>query len=235
MDNDILEMFQSDHEPFKEANESVPETNNKSKGNNENLYSRKDYQPLEVDISNFTRTGKSFTVYVPDGVEIPGEVVSKLKNIVTSLTENGYTIRVNCDGKSIVNDLVKDVNNKENYLPWGRFNEHVEKFSRPDYASYRIALGLRKNFFQLPDAVRAIIASNVQTVYGKKCKDPVDFIVAYSESGADLTTDYKTIKIDVEKNLYSIMHIAKKGGILYFNIKNDDAIGKLKEVIKNSG
>lgn len=243
MDTDILDIFNSetDHEPFKEVNESVkenetitPTNNNRNTNKNESLYSRKDYQPMEIDVSNYNRTGKSFTVYVPDGIEVPEEYANKLKNIVSSLTGNGYELRANCDSNNFVNELVKVSKNTKFYLPWGKFNEGKEGFVRPDYSSYRVALGLRKKFFELPDAVRAIIASNVQTVLGRKCKDPVNFVVVYSASGADTKTDYKDIKIDQEKNLFTIMHISNKGGILYFNIKNDDAINKLKEVIKNS-
>ena len=64
---------------------------------------------------------------------------------------------------------------------------------------------------------------------GKECDKPIDFLICYSEDGADSikTTNFKTTG-----PLSFAISVCEQLGIPVFNMKNETALKKLMEYVK---
>lgn len=116
--------------------------------------------------------------------------------------------------------------NKEIYLPWNGFMGIRQETYIPDQA-YDIASNNHPVWSKLSRPVKALMARNVQQVLGKDLDKPSEFVICWTPDGA---------YTDNMRSIYTggtglAISVASKHNIPVYNIKNDDMVGKLNDLI----
>jgi len=200
-------------------------------GNKENYWEKTDITAMPVEVTKFNRTGKSFALYVHPENDIPAEAVANITKVVKALISNGYTFRYTGSSKSMLHNQLCQLEGAkvEYYLPWKGFNKTVTNPIMANPTGYKVAMGIHGKYMKLPNAVRAIIAKDVNAVLGEEATNPVDFVVAWTTCGTELIgkgVDYKTLG-----PVSFVLDLAKLASIPVLNIGKNGFVEKFKEII----
>jgi len=243
-EDDLLNLLESDDKPFanEETAASKPDTgkqeykgNNTYQGGNKNkinLWEDTEIEPTKLDRSKMNPLGKYFTIVFHKGDDaIPPEIEKKFVDISKILMAKGFMLRYNGDQEPFINQVLDiDLARVEMYLPWKSFNTSITpKMKRPNEKAYHVAAYYHKAFKKLPNPVRAILARDVHVILGENVDNPIKLMLCYSPDGAE------TIKqIDYKKtgNISFSISICDVLGIPVFNLKNEDAVSRLVELVK---
>jgi len=256
-EDDLLSTMESGNKPFQneEEEEKPKQQYNKSyssNGYNSNkpkrvsLWDKKDFTPEKINPSKLAKSDM-FAVALPDNTaELPENVSKLLASVTLSVLRKGYGFRVGPGSKDTMHlafmklreDLIAASadyhSDLEVYLPWPKFNEDITK---PNLAyctekAYSIAVNLRKNFYDIPAPVRAILAKDVHVCLGAECNEAIKFLIIYTPCGSEKLsreTDYKKMG-----NTVFYISLALAANIPVFNVKNEESIKRLSEFIKNN-
>lgn len=232
MEDDVLSALDEDDKPFASAEDNRSYKNNPKR---ENLWNKIDFTPTTVDTSKLSMSGKSYAWYnfSPNG--IPDNILNNILSVCKSLSKKGFIYRHNGSASDVIPNKILKIEdiNFESYLPWSKFNSELDKdkvkLQFPNLEAYNIACAYHSKFTTLPASVRAILASTVNSLFGKNVTDPVNFVLCYTECG----TEALSKKVDYKKlgNLSFILRIAADANIPVFNFKNDKVISNLKEYL----
>lgn len=200
-----------------------------------NLWDKTDIKPREIKLEDLLKADKSYTIALPDNrIDPPEDIIKLFVKLVTGLSDKGYTLRFNILETLELSKQILSIPNLKYkaYLPWPKYNTKVTNIAikKPTELAYRVACYFVKNFNEKPAAIRCIESELINTMLGIECNTPVRFVLAYSECGTEVLG--KDIDYSKVKNLPSVMRIAKKYQIPFINIKNQDSITKLGNLIK---
>lgn len=193
--------------------------------------------PMKIDANEMKRSEKSYNLVVyTKGVELRDEYKKKILELATVLASKGYKFRHTGSSDDTIQTAITKIDGLtyDSYLPWIKFNTNVTtpKMKRATPCGYKIAAGAHKIFSKFKNGPRAVLARNVHAALGVDCKDPVNFILAYTEDGAEGFV--KDMDFKVTGDLVFYLNLAKNANIPVFNIKNDDSLKRLIEYIKNN-
>jgi len=230
MDEDnLLDLMSSDDKPFKSM------SNDKKEGKEENLYDSTDIKAVKVDPSEFKSTGKYFTIAHTIRESMPENYMEKILGIAKILFSKGYILRTTNDSNDEVLKNIRELEVKklELFLPWKPKNAKeltgVTMF-KPNKLGYGVAKNSHKIFDKLHPAFRANLSAKVHTLLGPDVNAPVKFVIGYNETGSEGFV--KNMDFKKEGDLTFYFKVCGDSNIPIFNIKNDDAIKRLSEVIK---
>lgn len=116
--------------------------------------------------------------------EFTEEAKTSLYNIASKLIAKGYTVRIFGDDKGFV-DRVCAISTKfvEVYLPWRGFNEIDSKHTFNALTCKDIAAKHFSAWEKIPDAVKAILASQVRMVFGDRNNSVAMCVITWTKNG----------------------------------------------------
>lgn len=224
--DDILDSLDSNEKPFKEETPKQQTTNT---NDFKSIADDEDLKGIAVDATTLKSVGKFFTIATHG--EIPKETVEALQKISISLLSKGFFFRYDGDSKKDFYDKIldADLSKVEMYLPWKKFNTNfTAKMVKPAKEAFEHAAYYHKGYKKIPPVARTMTARTVHTILGENCKNPVKFMLCYSEDGAETTktkdfakTGFIGFNIDVCDML----------DIPVFNLGKSDAIKRLADYI----
>jgi len=228
---DIFSKSEDTADAFKEMTEEAPKANFKSK-TKENYWDKQDIQPMEIDPAKYSRTGKSFVVYVHPDNDIPADAADRIAKVAKGLMDKGYVFRHTGSADNALQNQIIAMEGAtfKTHLPWKGFNKGITDPILANGTGYRIAVGIHKSYMKLPASVRAILSRDVNAITGEEATDPVDFIITWTDGGDEFigkNVDFKKIG-----NNTFILMLAKRATIPVVNVYNDSFLDKLKTLIK---
>jgi hypothetical protein len=160
--------------------------------------------------------------------DAPDSVMSQMKTLAERLEAKGYTLRTNGakGGEASMEAGSSDV---EAHIPWRNFNEHPSKLNRTTDEAKAVIRQFAPGFDGLKPAVQTIIASKAHVILGKDLKNPIQFLICWTQDGAETMAqrNAKTGYIGVGIALAASLKIP------VFNLKNPDALERLKQFLEN--
>ncbi len=194
------------------------------------------FAPLSIDDTGLIRNTKR---YLMTGTQDVSEVaIEKGRSIATSLLKLGYTLRSTLNGDRDKLNAVATVaamDKCEIYLPWYKYGSD-EKLRRsavlkqPSKTAYEIATKYSRVFDSLKPVVRAFIARDVHVVLGLDCNTPIDFLLCYSDDGAETKQEVSA----KTGNIGNYIRLCDECNIPVFNLRKEGAIDeRFKGFIKS--
>lgn len=201
---------------------------------NINYWESTDIKPLAIDPEKFIEhPSKTFMIITPYRVTIPESSKEVLFKLARALFAKGYTFR-NIGGSE--DNFAKAVcelpdAKVETYIPWKKFNEEATNvvLKKPTPKAYRMLFGNNKFAPKLKPAIRAINARNINALLGKDVNDPTTMLLTYTANGAEVLKkglDYKQMG-----DLPNYLFLSSKANIPVFNVQNEDALRRFKELV----
>jgi len=210
---------------------------NKTKGNftankKVNYWEKTDITPKEIDVTKFSKSSKSFTIYTYPENDVPDEAKKRILVLAKGLMSKGYIFRHTGNADNVLQNAVLKLEGAKykSYLPWKKFNSNISSPVLSTPIGYQVAIGVHKAFMRLPPAVRAIISRDVNALIGEDATDPVDLVLAWTAGGAEALTknaDFKSIG-----NNTFMLQIAKRANLPVVNVFNSNFIDRFKEIVK---
>lgn len=237
-EEDILSVLENNENLFETEKTSSKSSFIKTEQKEDQLWNKSEFKPNKLEISKLNKTGKSFYIaYYSRGSELGEDVKDKFVKIAKHFISKGYKYRHNNNADDpIANEILRISEEQyESYLPWGGYNKNIKNptMKRATEIGYRTAAAYHSKYSTLPASVRAILASNANAVFGVECNNPVDFILVYNENGDECIPKVKE-KIDWKAlgNLSFIFRLISDVEIPVFNIKNNESVKRLIEIMK---
>lgn len=158
--------------------------------------------------------------------DTPFTTQQQITQLAAKLEGLGYTLRTD-GGQGGSEAFAKGAVTKEVIIPWKKFNGQDSKFCKNLPEATNIVRQFAPSFDTLKESVQAIIASKAHLVLGPDLTQPALFMVCWS---ADGTEDGKkrTAKTGY---IGTPLSIAAANGIPVFNLKNADALDRLKQFL----
>ena len=187
--------------------------NNGGGGGFKGGFQRKELTPEELV------RARPYQTCVISGNDNPPEfvinIIGRLIPIVESL---GYIVR--SGGMKGIDNFVETFTRKvELHLPWKGFDNKDSKSTFNSEEAKEYAKRCHPTWDGIKPAAQAFFAKNVRMVYGKELKSPTQFVVIWSEDGAEQTID-RTARTGMAGH---ILALARQLRIPVFNLQNQDA------------
>jgi len=200
----------------------------------ESYWDKTAIDPMPIDVANFNKKGKSFTIHTFPDKDLPEDAEENIIKLAKGLMAAGYTFRhTGASDDEIQNKIIRVVGaDVVSYIPWKGFNKMVNYPILPTPEGYKTAITVHKAFAKIPPAVRAILARNVNAMLGEKANDPVDMILVWDATGVEALG--KGVKFDEIGTLPFILQVATKANIPVFNVKNTDVLERIKDVVASA-
>ena len=236
-EEDLLGLLDSEEKPFQEADKKpANKPFNKSGTGGNDLWSKTEFTPKKLNLTDMKRSGKSFTIYYQtSSKDVPDDAKEKLIKFAKALISKGYVFRHNGSPEDGIQNAILTLDGcvSQTYLPWKKFNINIKEpyLDRCTEDAYSVAFNNHKVFSKLPPTVRCILSRDVHVLTGKNVNDPVDVVFTYSKAGHEAITknvDYKELG-----SLSFIYRVIQDLNVTVFNVKNDDASNRLLEYLKN--
>ena len=162
---------------------------------------------------------------------VPGEIRKQMVWLGEALAGRGYTLRSGAayGSDSLFEEGCDNVKgHKEIYLPWKEFNDHQSELCTPPKRAFEIASEHHPSWNQLSYVEKRFHARNVEQVLGELLYEPSDFVVCWTQDGceSDETRSKET------GGTGQAISVASARGIPVFNLKNEDAMDRLVEFLK---
>lgn len=192
------------------------------------------FDPDPVNKELLEGNTKTYTLAVDK--KAPTEIIDSVKTIVSALANRGYILRTNgnTDNPAVLAGQISAKDNLEIYLPWSKFGEahghHKVVLRWPNEKAYGMAAHVYKKFNDMKPAVRAIMSSEMHTLFGKDMKSPVDFVIAWTPDGAETSKETNFRRTGF---MASIIETADKYDIPVFNLAKPNALDRLKNHLKS--
>ncbi len=156
----------------------------------------------------------------------PPHMLQLIKQIGYTLALKGYTLSSGgCNGPDDVFEQGCDVakGKKEIWLPWKGYNKKQSTLITNETHT-EIAKEIHPSWTYLTQGTKKLMSRNVGEVLGEDGKSPVDFVVCYTEDGAE---HYSQVTAKTGGTGFAIL-LASRQGIPVFNLKNENALSRLK-------
>ena len=151
--------------------------------------------------------------------DAPESILAQMKTLAERLEAKGFTVRTNGakGGEAAFEAGASDV---EAHIPWRSFNEHPSKLNRTTDEAKAVIRQFAPGFDGLKPAVQTIIASKAHVI---------QFLICWTQDGCETVAqrNAKTGYIGVGIALAASLKIP------VFNLKNPDALDRLKQFLEN--
>lgn len=201
-------------------------------GNNGGSYEKKPWQGNGGG-GKFQRKEEPLdpTIYLPCAVSgnkgAPPEIIAKIKELVTFISEHGFTVRTGCDGEV---ELAADdaaTAKRERILPWREFEGKESKLTWNSERAAVIAKRYHPTYDNMKKGVQHILGKNARLALGDKMNSPARFLLVWTEDGVESVRE-KTARTGLAGH---IIAIASAAGIPIYNLGNPTAEQRLREYI----
>lgn len=159
-------------------------------------------------------------------LDTPYAVQGQIGNLAKKLEEMGYTLRSD-GGQGGSEAFTKAVTNKEIIIPWKKFNGQEEGFFKTLPEANEIIRKFAPAFDTMKEAVQKILASKAHLVLGPDLTQPALFLVCWSSDGLE-DGKKRTAKSGY---IGTPVALASSNSIPVFNLKNPDALDRLKQFL----
>lgn len=173
----------------------------------------------------FNGVAKVYAAYaIASNKGIPSNVIEEFKSIVPELDKSGFIMRVSALDETIDNHVRDMTENKELYLPWRGFNniEQGNTYTSPETKA--IAKLFQPGYDGLSNAIQMIVAKNVRLALGNDNKSPANFILVWSEDGAETLAT----KTSATGNVGHLIAVASAAHIPVYNLGKPGCLERLK-------
>lgn len=154
----------------------------------------------------------------------PVDVLEKFKTIGSLLSKIGYVLRSGgADGADSAFELGCDLVNgkKEIFLPWKKFNGNDSNLYNTPKEAEKIVEKIHPIWNKLKLPVKELHKRNVCQILGYSLKDPVKFVICYTENGSG------------KGGTATAINLAKSLGILVFDFGKEESKNQFKTFILN--
>lgn len=160
--------------------------------------------------------------------EAPENILNQMKTLAQRLELKGYTLRTN-GGKGGEEAFKSGATDIEIHLPWKNFNGNDSKLNRTTDEAKALIAQFAPGYDALKPAVQTIIASKAHVILGKDLKNPIQFLICWTQDGAETLEkrNARTGYIGVAIALAASLKIP------VFNLQNPDALDRLKQFLDN--
>lgn len=208
-----------------------------------NMYDVETVNPLDFSNLDIVKEGKTYGIFVhfgPDETkEVKDDITAKIKAIARKLSDKGYVYRFNGGASDpVVNDVVEIEGLKTSiFLPFKKFNSEygdkavlVNTFEAPFRYACELA-GKDKDgnlkFNNHGKGHRAVSASRVQSILGKKSNNPIDFMITYNPTGLEFFEKGQTWDFSLIGQTWFYVKLCTKLNIPMYNIYNKESLENL--------
>jgi len=170
--------------------------------------------------------------------KIPEEINKELVDILRTLAKKDYKIRSSCRSNKQVLPLIDslfDYEDIEVYKPWKKFCT-VKGFKTftPTNKNIEAAAYYSKDFNKRPTAVKHIISSFFQSLFGSNNDSVVEYIIIYDPHLKKNDKGYETCDYKLSpgtSDIHFLSYTIKEKPFNIYNINKPEDIKILKEVI----
>ena len=155
----------------------------------------------------------------------PEDVQEEMKKLAKWLDDEGFVLRTNGNKTGDVFELGST--KFEEYLPWNTFNKKKSKYHDVSEDAKELASRFFPKYKELKESVQKIIGANSHMILGENLRDPVKFLVVWTNDGVEKLENV-TFKTGFAAQS---IKIASSRKIPVFNLKNPDAIERLKRFV----
>lgn len=155
--------------------------------------------------------------------DAPYKDQTQMTTLATRLESMGYTLRTS-GGQGAEEAFEKGAAQKEVHIPWKDFNGRKSEFCKCSKEALELVQFLSPVWDTLKPAVQAIIASKAHLVLGQDLQSPVRFLICWTADGAEAAGNC-TARTGFTG---TAIKLASKYNIPIFNLKNPDALERLK-------
>lgn len=205
------------------------------------LWDATDYKVLIPNPGILTPTAKAWVMVLGDDKYFTdANIASKFKEAATMLASKEWTYRNVNHPKTAVSDAIASVEGIkiDNYIAWkSPQTKNVTNvvLSQPTIYAYRLSMYGHSKFLSLKPAARAFYATDTHVLFGPSTNSAAGLILCYTDTGESALKDSEGKNVDFKVlgrlafYLKLIEPINKeKEHIKVINLKNDDALDKLK-------
>ncbi len=172
------------------------------------------------------------TIYIPAAVtgnkNAPSEIISKIKELTTLMSNAGLTIRTSCDGEIELAADEVGPQKLERILPWRDFAEKESKLVWNSERAHAIAKQFHPTYDTMKKGIQHILAAHARLILGDKMNSPARLLLTWSEDGIDHVR-HKTARTGLVGHTIAI---ASAAGVPIFNLGNPNAEQALREFIQ---
>lgn len=108
---------------------------------------------------------------------------------------------------------------KEIFLPWERFENNGSHLFSPSDEAIKLASTIHPVFDRLSYKAKLLIARNMHQILGESLNDPVDFVLCWTDDGAETEKQYSRNT----GGTGSAIVLASRNNIPVFNLKNNSS------------
>jgi len=164
--------------------------------------------------------------------QTPGNILKVMKDIAFYLSLDNYVLRSGAASgadSAFEEGCDKIFGEKEIYLPSPRFNNSLSELYIITEAAKDLAKYFHPGYEMLSDYAKLLMARNSYQVLGKDLKTPSQFLVCWTEDGAD-GKNIKTTKLSGGTG--QAIRIAEYYKIPVYNLRNEDVLKYWNEWLK---
>lgn len=188
-------------------------------------FQRRPFNNNQQQPREFDGVAKVYISYaVASNENVPANVIEEFKSIIPELEKAGFILRVSAMKNSIDDHVRNLTENKEVILPWRGFNEVEDGNTYTSPETKAIAKLFQPGYDSLSKGVQLIVAKNVRLALGNDSRSPVNFVLCWSEDGAE-TNATKTSATGVVGHLIAV---ASAAHIPVYNLGNTGCLERLK-------
>ena len=115
--------------------------------------------------------------------QTPPDILSRMKTIAQDLSRKGWVLR---SGGAEGADTAFEIgagSKKEIFLPWKGFNGNDSGFHNPTLGAYKLAESVIPWWGTMSDGAKKLHARNAHQVFGWTLKEPVEFVLCWTQGG----------------------------------------------------
>lgn len=159
--------------------------------------------------------------------QTPDDILDLMRRIAASLHRRGWLLR--SGGAQGADTAFENGagNGKEIFLPWKLFNQNPSSLYPPSPAAIELASGLHPGWAYLSTAARKLMARNCHQVLGADLTSPVAVVIAWTPDGCE---SHQT-RTSRSGGTGQAIALASMRGIPVINLKNEDAMVRLKRIV----
>lgn len=154
----------------------------------------------------------------------PPNIVAKCTELGKYLDSKNFTLRTGGGNTEVEEAFEATTENKELFLPWKKFNDKESKISHYDPCIAAIAQKLQPGYEGLEFWRQSFFNRTVGLMLGKNGKSPVRLLICWSQDGVEQAKD----RLATTGFIGIAISTAAQLRIPVFNLKNEDAVGRIK-------
>lgn len=107
--------------------------------------------------------------------------------------------------------------NKEIFLPWKGFNNHISNMFTPSEEAHKLASEIHPRYDYLSRGAKLLVARNMHQILGEDLNTPVDFVICWTPDGCESHETYG----ETTGGTGTAIALASKHNIPIFNIVSE--------------